>query len=59
MILAESLLDAIVMEDSQSNRHLANPAGTNESDWSETFYQSDDLLNQVITAETGYRCPGR
>jgi len=30
---AKPFLDAIVMKDSQGNRSLANPAGTDESNW--------------------------
>jgi hypothetical protein len=57
-ILPKSLLDAIVMEDSQSDGCLANPTSTNQSDWGETFYQGDDFLDQIVTSEAGYRCPG-
>jgi hypothetical protein len=58
-ILAEPLLDAIVMEDSQSDRRLADPTSTNQSDWGETFCQANDLLDQTVTSETGFRCWGR
>jgi hypothetical protein len=58
-ILPEPLLDAIVVEDGQSDGRLANPASTNQSDRSEIFHQGDDLLDQIVTSEAGYRCPGR
>ena len=55
-VLAEPLLDTIVMEDSQSDWHgLADPASTDESDWSETLCQRNDLLNQIVTSKTGFR----
>jgi hypothetical protein len=43
-VVAESLLDAIVMEDSHGDGSLANPTGTNESDRSEVSCKTDDLL---------------
>ena len=58
-ILALSLLDAIVMEESQSDGSLSNPASTNEGDWSESFHQGNDLLDQIVTSEKDYRCRGR
>ena len=57
-VLAEPLLDAIVMEGSQSDGRLANPACTNESDWSESFYQGNDLLDQIVMSEKDYRGAG-
>jgi len=42
-VFAETLFDAIVVEDGQGGARLANSTGTNESDWSEAFCQTDDL----------------
>jgi len=58
-ILAEPLLDAIVMEDIQSDGGLADPANTEESDWTETFCQGDNLVNQIVTPKAGFRRWGR
>ena len=44
-VLVESLLDATVMEDAQGDGCLANATCTDESDWSEAFSETDDLLN--------------
>ena len=44
-VVTESLFDAIVMEDSQSDGRLSDPASTNEGDGCEAFGQTDDLLN--------------
>ena len=41
---AEPLLDAIVVEDRQSNGGLANTAGANEGDWVEVLGEIDYLL---------------
>ena len=58
-ILAEPFLDPVVMEDGQSDGGLADPASTEESDRTETFCQSDDLVDQIFTTETGFRRWGR
>ena len=58
-ILPELLLDAIVVEDSQSDGRLSNPASTDQSDRSETFRQSDDLVDQIVTTEAGSQRWGR
>ena len=52
-VVTESLLDAVVMEDSQSDRRLTDPPGTNESDGCETFGQAKDLLDQLPTSKAG------
>ena len=52
-VVPESLLDAIVMEDSQRDRRLADPTGTNESDGCEVLGQAKDLLDQLATSEAG------
>ena len=46
-------LDAIVVEDSQGEGCLPNPAWTDESDWSEIFSKADNLLGQVVASKTG------
>ena len=46
-------LDAIVVEDAQGDRGFPDPSCSDESDWSETFRETDDLLDQVLASETG------
>ena len=45
----------MVMEDSESDGCLADSTGANESDGCEVFGQTDNLLNQLVTPETGPR----
>ena len=54
-VIAKTLLDAIVVEDNQGDARLANSASTDESDRSEDFCQTDDLLDQLTTSEMGPR----
>ena len=58
-VISKSLLDPIVMEDSQSDGSFADPPWTDESEWSEVFSKADDLLDQLVTSETGPRWRGR
>ena len=58
-VVTESLFDAIVMEDSQSDGRLSDPASTDESDGCEVVSQIDNLLDQFVTSETGPRRRGR
>ena len=54
-VIAKPLPDAIMVEDGQCDGCLANSADTNEDDGCEVFGQTDDLLDQLITSETGPR----
>ena len=58
-VLAEPLLDTIVVEDGERDGRLADPANANESDWSEISCQSNDILDQFVTSETDSRRQGR
>ena len=58
-IVTESLSDAIVMEDGQSDGCLANPTDTNEGDRCEVFSQTENLLNQLVTSKPDPRRRGR
>ena len=49
------LFDPIVMKDGQSDRCLADPIKTDESDGLKVFSQVKDLLNQLVTSETDPR----
>ena len=48
---AESLLDAIVVEDGESDGRLANSTGTDESKWGEVFCQADELFDQFVPSK--------
>ena len=52
-LVTETLLDAILMKDGESNGCFSDPPWTDESDWSEIFSEIDDLLDQLGTSETG------
>ena len=54
-VVSEPFLDAIMVEDGQSERCFPNPAWTDESGWSEIFSETDDLLNQLVASETDPR----
>ena len=56
---AESLFEAIVVEDGQSDGRLPDAASTNESDGCQAFGQANDLFYQLAAAETDSRCRGR
>ena len=58
-VVTESLFDAVVMEDGQSDRRFANPAGTDESDRFQVLGKTNNLLDQPITSEKGPRRRGR
>ena len=53
--VSKSLLDAIVVEDGQSNRCLPDSSCADESDWSEGFCEANNLLDQLVAPETGPR----
>ena len=50
-VVTETLFDAIVVEDGESDGRLANSASTNESEWSEVFRQTDELLDQLVSSK--------
>ena len=58
-VLAEPLLDAVVVEYSQSDGCLPDPPGTYESDGYEGFGETNDLLDQLVASETGPWWRGR
>ena len=58
-IVSESPLDEIVVEDDQGNGRLPDSPWTDQSDRGEGFYETDDLLDLLLTAETGPRWRGR
>jgi len=52
-IVSKQLLDAIMVEDRQSNRCFPNPPCTNESNWSEGFCETDDPFDELVAPKTG------
>ena len=54
-VVTEPSFDPIVMEDGESDRRFSDPARTNESSGCEIFGQANDLLDQLVTSETGPR----
>ena len=54
-VVAEPLLDPIVMKDGEGDRRLSDPSRTDQSDGLEVFGQANDLLDQLVTSETGPR----
>ena len=50
-VVAKPLFDAIVVKDSQGDRGLSDPAGTNESDRREVFYETDNIIDQPVTSK--------
>ena len=57
-LMAEPLLDPIVVEDSQSDGGLADSTWTYESNWSEALGQVDYLLDQPVASKDGTRWRG-
>ena len=54
-VYSEPFLDALVMEDGQSDGCLPDPSWTDEGYRSEVFCETNDLLDQVVTSETSPR----
>jgi hypothetical protein len=52
-VVAKPLLDAIVVEDGQSDGRLSNSTSTDESGWSEVFCQPNNLLDQMVASKAG------
>ena len=50
-VLSKPSLDAIVVEDSKSDRSFPDAPWTDESDWSETFCEADDLFDQLVASK--------
>ena len=50
-VFVEPPLDAIVVEDSQSDGRFPDPPWTDESGWSELFRKTEYLLDQLVASE--------
>ena len=58
-IVSETLLDAIVVEDGQSDGCFPDSPRTNESERSDAFRKVNNLLYQLVASEAGPRWRGR
>ena len=58
-LVTETLLDAILMEDIESDGSFSDSPWTDESDRSEVFGEINDLFDQLGTSEAGPRRRGR
>ena len=58
-VVAEPMLDPVVVEDGEGNRRFSNSACTDEGDWGEVFGETDDTLDKLLASETGSRRLGR
>ena len=54
-VISKLFLDAIVVEDGESDGCFPNSPCADESDWSEIFCEADDLFNQILASETSPR----
>ena len=54
-VLSKPPHDPIVVEDSKSDGRFPDSSWTNESDWSEVFCETNDLLCQFVAPETDPR----
>ena len=52
-VISKPFLDAIVVEDSESNGRFSDSSWADESEWGEALCGTDDLLDQLATPETG------
>ena len=50
-VVTKSLFNAVVVKDGQSDGRLADPAGTNKSNWSQVFCEANDLLDQLVASK--------
>ena len=58
-VIAKSFLDAIVVENSQSDGCFPNPTWANESNRGTVFSESNNPLDQLVASETDLRWWGR
>ena len=57
--ITKSLLDLIVVENSQGDGGLANSASTDENYWKEVLSEIDYPLDQLVASKEGPRWWGR
>ena len=58
-VISKTSLDAIVVENGQSDGRFSNPPCTDEGDWSEVFCETNDLFDQLVASEAGSWWRGR
>ena len=58
-VVAEPMLDPVVVEDSEGNRRFSNSACTDEGNWGEVSGQTDDTLDKLLASEADPRRLGR
>jgi len=58
-VITKSLLDLIVVDNSQGDGGLANSASTDESNWNQVLSEIDYLLDQLVASKKGPRGRGR
>ena len=54
-VVAESLLDSTIVQNSQDDRCLANSARPSQSNWCEVFCEIDNRLDQLAASEEELR----
>lgn len=58
-IVAELVLNVIVVEDGESNCRFPDPPRANKSNWFEVRSETNKVLDQLVVSETGRGCRGR
>ena len=58
-VVPKPRLDAIVVEDGQSDGRFPNAAWTDQSDWGKVFYEANDPVDQLVASKTGSWWRGR
>jgi hypothetical protein len=58
-VVAKLMFDAVVVEDSQSNRRLADSASAKQGNGGQILRKGNDLLDQIVTSEENSRWWGR
>ena len=58
-VFSEPFLNAIVVEDGESDGSFPDPSCTDESNWGEVFCETDDLVDQLVPSKAGPRWRGR
>ena len=49
-LVTKPSFDAVIVKDGWSDGRLSNPASTGQSNWGETFCESEDLLYQHVAS---------
>jgi len=57
-VVTKPLLDAVVVQNGQSDGRLADSASTDKSNWGEIFRETDNPLDQLVASEEDSRGRG-